>query len=76
MIREVIDMIPFKNFAEETVNCWLSYTMSMPVSFDLPVIFLFLIQYFGFRQIRDFFAYQRSGTQLELPQDPEQSLDL
>ena len=54
MIREVIDMIPFRNLAEEAMNCWLSYTMSMPVCFDLSVIFLFLVQYMGFRQIWDF----------------------
>jgi hypothetical protein len=58
MIREVIDMISFRSLAEEAINCWLSYAMSMPVSFNLSVIFLFLIQYLGFKQIQDFWAYR------------------
>jgi hypothetical protein len=61
-------MIPWRNLAEEALNCWLSYTMSQPVQFNLAVLCLFALQYVGIRQI----------TQLvkELVTSFEQSQDL
>jgi hypothetical protein len=51
MLRQIIDMVPFRSLAEEVVNCWLSYTMSQPVQFDLTVLFLFALQYIGAREL-------------------------
>jgi hypothetical protein len=44
-------MMSWRNVAEEALNCWLSYTMSQPVQFDLAVLCLFALQYLGVRQI-------------------------
>jgi hypothetical protein len=50
-------MLPFRNLAEEALNCWLSYTMSQPVQFDLAVLILFALQYIGIRAIWNYIAY-------------------
>jgi hypothetical protein len=44
-------MMSWRNVAEEALNCWLSYTMSQPVQFDLAVLCLFALQYLGVREI-------------------------
>jgi hypothetical protein len=61
MLREIYHIIPFKNFAEEALNCWLSYTMSQPVSFDIAIVFLFALQYFGIKRMSNLFSLIVSG---------------
>lgn len=46
-----MDIVPVKSIAENVVNCWLSYSLSQPMEFDLQVLFLFGLQYFGFTQL-------------------------
>jgi hypothetical protein len=60
MIREIIDMVPFRSLAQELINCWLSYTMSQPVQFDIALLFLFALQYVGFHQIWILFQQYKS----------------
>jgi hypothetical protein len=55
-VFEII-MLLFRNLAEEVLNCWLSYTMSQPVQFDLGVLFLFALQYIGIRAIWNYMTY-------------------
>ncbi|MDV3308068.1 MAG: hypothetical protein LOY03_04535 [Cyclobacteriaceae bacterium] len=40
-----------KSLAQEAVNCWLRYTLSQPISIDLPILLFFVAQYFGVSQI-------------------------
>ncbi|MFO7256576.1 MAG: hypothetical protein DIU61_002715 [Bacteroidota bacterium] len=40
-----------KSLAQEAVNCWLRYALSQPVSIDLPILFFFVVQYFGLDRI-------------------------
>ena len=38
MLRELLHIDQIKSLAEGTFNCWLSYTMSQPVQFDLAIL--------------------------------------
>ena len=53
MIREIIHIVSSKSVLQEGVNCWLSYTMSQPVNFDLSIISFFMIQYLGITHLTD-----------------------
>jgi hypothetical protein len=53
MLREVVQLVPIKNIAEHGINCWLSYTMSQPVEFDLAIISLFALDYLGLPQVKN-----------------------
>ncbi len=43
-----------KSLAQEAVNCWLRYTLSQPISIDLPILLFFVAQYFGITRISAF----------------------
>ncbi|WP_254153320.1 hypothetical protein [Chryseosolibacter indicus] len=72
-------MIDLKTLAEELINCWLTYAMSQPVTFDLAIIFLFVLEYFGiktaweFIQKLSFIKATRKGVMMEL--DAESNTD-
>jgi hypothetical protein len=51
MIREILNIELFKNIVENTLNCWLSYSISQPIQFDITILMWFLIRYFGFYKI-------------------------
>jgi hypothetical protein len=59
MLREIIDIVPIRNFLEEVMNIWLSYTMSQPVYFDIGILFLFALQYLGLKQIAGLFSSKK-----------------
>lgn len=40
-----------KSLVQEAVNCWLRYTLSQPVDFDLRIVFLFTLQLVGVNQL-------------------------
>lgn len=44
-------MIAVKFIMKDIVNCWLSYTLSQPVEFDVAVMLYFLLQYAGIIQL-------------------------
>lgn len=44
-------MIALKFIMKDIVNCWLSYTLSQPVEFDVAVALYFLLQYVGIIQL-------------------------
>lgn len=44
-------MIALKFIMKDLVNCWLSYTLSQPVEFDVAVMLYFLLQYIGVIQL-------------------------
>ena len=47
MLRTIVDIESLKALLEGALNWWLSYTMSQPVSFDLTILFFFLLEYIG-----------------------------
>jgi hypothetical protein len=47
MLRELLHIDQVKSTAEEAINCWLSYTMSQPVHFDMAIIACLALQYIG-----------------------------
>lgn len=51
MLRELLHTDQLKSIAEEIFNCWLSYTTSQPVQFDLAILLCFLLQYVGFSHL-------------------------
>lgn len=50
-MRTLSTFIRNKSLAQEAVNCWLRFVLSQPVSIDLPILFFFVAQYFGFERI-------------------------
>lgn len=68
MIKAIFHTIDIKSLAEELINCWLTYAMSQPVTFDLPVIAIFLLEYFGIKTVWD---YLRSKSFFGTEQEDE-----
>lgn len=47
MFREYCTLIQVKTTTEDVLNCWLSYIVSQPVSFDLQILLIFFLEYIG-----------------------------
>jgi len=50
---------------QETVNCWLSYVTAQPVSFDINILIIFTLQYFGLLSLWQFIRSAAYTTQQE-----------
>ena len=50
-VRTLLAMFPIRNIIQEIFNCWLSYATSQPVSFDMEVVMIFVLQYVGLSQL-------------------------
>jgi hypothetical protein len=59
MLRELLHIDQIKSLAEGTFNCWLSYTMSQPVQFDLAILACLVLQYVG---INHFLVKRNEGS--------------
>jgi hypothetical protein len=53
MFTGVINLILSNSVVKQFVNCWLAYTLSQPVDFDVSTIFYFFLQYFGITQLTE-----------------------
>jgi hypothetical protein len=62
MLREVLQLVQIKSLAENSVNCWLSYQMSQPVQFDMAILMLFALEYFGLVHIRTIISFTKAST--------------
>ena len=47
MLKGLLHIEQIKNYAEQGLNWYLSYTTAQPIDFDLAIIALFAMQYFG-----------------------------
>jgi hypothetical protein len=60
MLRELIHLAQLKSLAENSMNCWLSYTLSQPVQFDLAILGLFALEYVGVVHFKTVIGFMRS----------------
>jgi|GEM_PF-5520392 len=48
MMREFLLVDQFKATCENILNCWLSYSISQPIQFDMAILSWFALHYVGF----------------------------